>query len=210
MSAEKKREAGLQRAAEAAREGVSELTEKQYFYAAEFEAEEAWLSFMQREGWKFAGTDGWKYRFLPCEPEDWVYHLDFKEETGEDEDYVQMYRDYGWECVTQYGHWFYFRKKRVPGREEDFSIFSDNRSKMEMIERVIQGMVRRSIPLYLLLMGGEFLVWGTPLLKGNEIAAIVLEIAAILLLLAVVFGFGIYIGQLDRLQKLRAKLDTKA
>ena len=85
MSAEKKREAGLQRAAEAAREGVSKLTEKQYFYAAEFEAEGAWLSFMQREGWKFAGTDGWKYRFLPCEPEDWVYHLDFKEETGEDE-----------------------------------------------------------------------------------------------------------------------------
>ena len=185
------------------------LEEKQFFYAAEFEPAAAWLIHMHREGWRLVSTTGRRYRFEACPGEAWVYHLDFKEEPTADPDYLQMYRDYGWEYVTQHRHWFYFRKKADGEGPEDLSIFNDDWSKMEMIERVIRDKVQRGIPLLVLLLALQFVIWGTPLLAGAGIVFRILQSAAVLTAAAVVFGFGIYIGQLDRLQKLRTRLDQK-
>jgi hypothetical protein len=52
--------------------------EKQSFLISEFREEAAWLSFMHRQGWKFISTNGKKYEFEQCEPEDWIYQLDFR------------------------------------------------------------------------------------------------------------------------------------
>lgn len=48
---------------------------------------------------------------MKCTPEDVVYQLDYNEEglTHKDE-YVQMFRDCGWEYIQDFGGYSYFRK----------------------------------------------------------------------------------------------------
>lgn len=133
--------------------------EKQRFYLSEFREEAAWLSYMHREGWKFVSTDGWKYKFDQCQVEDWTYQLDSKENGLADEDYLQLFSDYGWEYVFQFRSWFYFRKKKVDACEEDLSIFSDNTSKIEMCKRVINGNLLRVFPALLLILISNYLLF---------------------------------------------------
>ena len=126
------------------------LTERQVFYIAEFQEEAAWLSFMHREGWKITRTTGFKYYFEACPQEDWVYQLDFKEEGVDEEAYIQMYADYGWEFVTRFRRWYYFRKIRTAG--DDMSIFSDNESKIDMCRRVVRHHVLLLTVYYLFIL----------------------------------------------------------
>ena len=112
------------------------LTERQVFYIAEFNEEAAWLSFMHAEGWKLVKTTGFKYHFESCPQEEWIYQLDFRDGNLDETSYIQMYADYGWEFVTRFRHWYYFRKIRTAG--DDMSIFSDSQSKAEMCRKVIR------------------------------------------------------------------------
>ena len=117
------------------------IREWKSFYISEFRAEEAWLSFMHQQGWKLQSIDkiGFHYTFEECEPEEWIYQLDFKEKGVAEEDYVLMYQDYGWELVLRFRHWFYFRKKRTGDEtSDDLSIFSDNASRIDMCRQVIR------------------------------------------------------------------------
>ena len=116
------------------------IREWKSFYISEFRAEEAWLSYMHQQGWKLQSIDdiGFHYTFEACEPQDWIYQLDFKEDGIAEEDYILMYEDYGWELVLRFRHWFYFRKQRTGDMTaDDLSIFSDNASRIEMCRQVI-------------------------------------------------------------------------
>ena len=121
--------------------GPATIREWKTFYISEFRAEEAWLSFMHQQGWMLRSIDGigFQYTFEACDPEDWIYQLDFKEDGVVEEDYIQMYADYGWELVLRFRHWFYFRKKKTgDDTADDLSIFSDNASRIEMCRQVIR------------------------------------------------------------------------
>jgi hypothetical protein len=126
---------------------VERKIEKQYFYLSEFHEEEAWLSFMHREGWKLVSIKRNKYEFEKCVKENWVYQLAFKEDGIATDDYIQMFSDYGWEFVFQFRKWFYFRKKEVEVQKEDLTIFSDNESKIAMCKRVVKGYFYKVIPI---------------------------------------------------------------
>ena len=117
------------------------IREWKSFYISEFRAEEAWLAFMHQHGWKLQSIDkiGFHYTFEACEPQDWIYQLDFKEDGVAEEDYILMYEDYGWELVLRFRHWFYFRKKRTGDMTaDDLAIFSDNASRIDMCRQVIR------------------------------------------------------------------------
>ena len=181
--------------------------EKQRFYIAEFEQEAAWLSFMHKEGYKFLSTDGYHYRFEPVEKEDWCYQLDYKENGVAEEDYLQMYRDFGWEYVFQYRNWFYFRKKHMEGEKEDLSIFSDRESKLELCKRIINGQLFHMLPVYLLLLCYSYWVLFTDSLNRGGFFGGLLTGIAVGALLVVLFGFGLFLGQLGRLNKMMKELD---
>lgn len=110
-------------------------TEKKSFGAAEFEEEEKWLEEQHRNGWRLIKTNGAKYQFESCNADEWIYQLDFKE-NGAEEEYIQMFRDCGWEYVLKHDKWCYFRRKKED--DADLSIFSDRFSKMEMYNRILQ------------------------------------------------------------------------
>ncbi len=181
--------------------------EKQRFYIAEFEQEAAWLSFMHREGFQFLSTDGYHYRFKPVEKEDWCYQLDYKENGVAEEDYLQMYRDFGWECAGQYRNWFYFRKKRIAGEKEDLSVFSDRESKLELCKRIINGHLLRILPVYLLLLCYDYLVFFTDILNCGGFLGGLLRGIAFGAILVILFGFGIFLGQIGRLNKMVKELE---
>ncbi len=141
--------------------------EKQSFFISEFNEEAAWLSFMHRQGWKFISTDGRKYEFEQCEPEDWIYQLDFKENGIADGDYIQMFSDYGWDYTFRYGKWFYFRKMKTSA-EEDLSIFSDKESKIELCKRVINADALRIVPIIILILGANYLLFFTSFYEKSD------------------------------------------
>lgn len=116
-----------------------------WFTIPEWEKEEKWLRKQHKNGWKLIkATPPGFYKFEQCEPEDVIYQLDYNQEgMNHISEYIQMFRDCGWEYVTDMMGYAYFRK---PASEmvENEGIFCDDESKIEMIERVYKG---RMLPL---------------------------------------------------------------
>ena len=77
-----------------------------------------------------------------------VYRLDyFGAENGDKETYIQMFRDYGWEYLFDRFGWSYFRKEVKEG--EDVEIFSDNQSRLNLVEKVIK---TRMLPILIMFL----------------------------------------------------------
>lgn len=185
---------------------MAEKIEKRKFYVSDFQEKAAWLSKMHGEGWKLVSVEGRNYRFESCEKEEWSYQLDFKENGIKEEDYIQMYQDFGWEYVVQYGKWFYFRKKKTEEKEE-LSIFSDNESKIDMCRRVSNGQFLSFLPLYAVVLVYNYLVFFTRIFQQGGFFVGLLKGIAIAAVLVSVYGIGVYIGQISRLNKLISELE---
>jgi hypothetical protein len=112
------------------------LRKLRWFWAWEDEREEAWLRQMSQAGWyceslQFPGF----YLFRKGEPRDYVYRLDFNSNRKEFSHYLQLFQDAGWQHLTEYGGWQYFRTESRPG--ENPEIFTDNTSKVKKYQRVV-------------------------------------------------------------------------
>lgn len=116
-----------------------------FYTIADFIEEEIWLREEHRSGWKLTGmVPPCFYHFEACEPEDVIYKLDYKN-NAENEDYMQMLRDYGWEYLGHCFGWLYFRKPAAEVTvENEGELFSDNTSRSEMLTKVIK---TRILPL---------------------------------------------------------------
>lgn len=116
-----------------------------WFTIPEWEKEEKWLREQHKKGWKLIkATPPGFYKFEQCEPEDVIYQLDYNQEgMNHISEYIQIFRDCGWEYVTDMMGYAYFRKSATE-MVEDEGIFCDDESKIEMIERVYKG---RMLPL---------------------------------------------------------------
>ena len=78
------------------------------------------------------------YIFEQCTPEEVVYRLDYKN-NSENNDYFQVFSDYGWEYIGRCFGWLYFRKSlSETDFEQDGEIFSDNESRVDMINHVVK------------------------------------------------------------------------
>lgn len=124
-------------------------TEFGWFTVPEWEKEQEWLREHHKRGWKLVkATAPGFYRFEQCEPEDVVYQLDYnKEGMNNISEYIQMFRDCGWEYVTDMVGYAYFRKSATD-MVEDEGIFCDDESRMDMINRVFKGRVSVLIILF--------------------------------------------------------------
>ncbi len=116
-----------------------------FFTLLDYKKEEKWLQKQHKVGLRLVkATVPCFYKFEECEPEDVVYQLDYNEEAMKNKDeYVQMFNDCGWEYITDINGYCYFRKPALQMVENE-EIFSDDESKMDMIDRIFKG---RMIPL---------------------------------------------------------------
>ena len=101
--------------------------EFRWFNIMEYEKEEKYLSKRHQEGWKFKRvTFPGIYTFERCEPEKVIYQLDYnKEGIKHQMEYVRMFEDCGWEYLTEFAGYNYFRKP-VDRMQQDEEIFCDD------------------------------------------------------------------------------------
>jgi len=122
--------------------------EFKFFTIFEYEKEQSYLREMHKKGWRFVRVTGiGMYHFESCQPEDVIYQLDYnKEGIAQKGEYVQMFRDCGWEYLQDFVGYSYFRKPLAEMNGEE-GIFCDDNSRLEMMNRVFKG---RMVPLLVL------------------------------------------------------------
>ena len=114
--------------------GKDTLTKLKFFGVWQDQQEEAWLREMGRQGWHLSSLFPLIYTFTRGEPRDDVYRLDFIEPKKDLDDYLQLYRDAGWEYLGSLTGWRYFRRPYEAG--EAAEIYTDAESKMQKYRRV--------------------------------------------------------------------------
>ncbi len=119
-----------------------------WFWAWQDEAEEAWLRDMSNQGWHFSGMSmPTIYNFKHGEAKDYVYRLDYRSYWKMDkEDYLQLFRDSGWEYVEEMAGWHYFRKLARAG--EELEIYTDAESKIGKYQRLLAFLGILMLPLF--------------------------------------------------------------
>ena len=124
---------------------------------ADYEREALYLRKMHAEGWKLKEVTysnlvvAIKYTFEKCQPEQVSYQLDFYPmKKSERASYLQLFKDCGWEHITDFNGFSYFRKLRS-GIESDaeFEIYNDAAGKLAMVKRIL---TRRMLPILLLFL----------------------------------------------------------
>lgn len=162
-------------------------TELRAFFISEYEEEKAYLEERHRQGWRLLCAWPYVFRFEACEPEEYVYELDFTPMgRSERERYIALCEDYGWEHVMDCLKFSYFRREGAGAmREDERELFSDNESRMDLARRIFR---RRMLPLTILLPIALALMvmrvmFGSPL--------DVLDVA-LCIVFAVAFAFDVY------------------
>ena len=100
------------------------------FTIADYEREALYFRKMHAKGWKLRKVSysillfAVKYTFEKCQPEQASYQLDFYPmEKSERASYLQLFKDCGWEHITDFNGFSYFRKLHS-GIESDASYFA--------------------------------------------------------------------------------------
>ena len=126
------------------------------FTIADYEREALYFIEMHAKGWKLRKVSYSillfvvKYTFEKCQPEQVSYQLDFYPmEKSERTSYLQLFKDYGWEHITDFNSFYYFRKthSKVESAAE-FEIYNDATNKLDMVNRILR---LRLVPSLLLL-----------------------------------------------------------
>ena len=126
------------------------------FTIADYEREALYFREMHAKGWKLRKVSysillfAVKYTFEKCQPEQVSYQLDFYPmEKSERTSYLQLFKDCGWEHITDFNSFSYFRKahSKVESATE-FEIYNDATNKLDMVNRILR---LRLVPSLLLL-----------------------------------------------------------
>ena len=123
---------------------------------ADYEREAVFLGEMHSKGWKLRKVSysillaTVKYIFEKCQPERVSYQLDFYPmEKSERSSYLQLFKDCGWEHITDFNSFSYFRKAHSEIESAaEFEIYNDATSKLDMLYRILR---LRLVPALLLL-----------------------------------------------------------
>ena len=127
------------------------------FTIADYDREALYLREMHAQGWKLKEVSysnlvvAVKYTFEKCQPEQVVYQLDFYPmKKSERASYLQLFKDCGWEHITNFNSFSYFRKLHS-GIESDaeFEIYNDAAGKLAVVKRIL---TMRMLPIFLLFL----------------------------------------------------------
>ena len=126
------------------------------FTIADYEREALYFREMHAKGWKLRKVSysillfAVKYTFERCQPEQVSYQLDFYPmEKSERSSYLQLFKDCGWEHITDFNSFSYFRKAHSEIESDaEFEIYNDVAGKLAMVNRILR---LRLVPVLLLL-----------------------------------------------------------
>ncbi len=106
------------------------------FWAWSNEKEERWLAGMAAQGWRLSAPRGVYYRFEKAEPAAVVYRMDWRSpKKAERAEYLDLFRDAGWEHAGESAGWHYFRTAGGQGPAPE--IHTDPESRADMFRRLL-------------------------------------------------------------------------
>ena len=113
---------------------------------ADYDREAFYLRKMHAEGWKLKEVTysnlvvAVKYTFEKCQPEQVSYQLDFYPmKKSERASYLQLFKDCGWEHITNFNGFSYFRKAHSEIESDaEFEIYNDATGKLDMVNRILR------------------------------------------------------------------------
>ena len=122
---------------------------------ADYDREAFYLREMHAQGWKRRKVSysillfAVKYTFEKCQPEQVSYQLDFYPmKKSERASYLQLFKDCGWEHITDFNGFSYFRKAHSEIESDaEFEIYNDAAGKLAMVKRIL---TMRILPILLL------------------------------------------------------------
>ena len=122
---------------------------------ADYDREALYLRKMHAEGWKLKRVSysnlvvAVKYTFEECQPEQVSYQLDFYPmKKSERASYLQLFKDCGWEHITDFNKFSYFRKAHSEIESDaEFEIYNDAAGRLAMVKRIL---TMRMLPILLL------------------------------------------------------------
>ena len=122
---------------------------------ADYDREAFYLREMHAKGWKLRKVSysillfAVKYTFEKCHPEQVSYQLDFYPmKKSERASYLQLFKDCGWEHITNFNGFSYFRKAHSEIESDaEFEIYNDAAGKLAMVKRIL---TMRILPILLL------------------------------------------------------------
>ena len=124
---------------------------------ADYDREALYLRKMHAEGWKLKEVTysillfAVKYTFEKCQPEQVSYQLDFYPmKKSERASYLQLFKDCGWEHITDLNSFSYFRKAHSEIESDtEFEIYNDATGKLAIIKRIL---IMRMLPILILFL----------------------------------------------------------
>lgn len=122
---------------------------------ADYDREAFYLREMHAKGWKLRKVSysillfAVKYTFEKCQSEQVSYQLDFYPmKKSERASYLQLFKDCGWEHITNFNGFSYFRKAHSEIESDaEFEIYNDAAGKLAMVKRIL---TMRILPILLL------------------------------------------------------------
>jgi hypothetical protein len=106
------------------------------YWAWNNDKEERWLAAMAARGWRLIAPRGIYYRFEKAEPAAVVFRTDWRSpKKAERSEYLDLFRDAGWEHAGEFGGWHYFRTPAGDGPPPE--IHTDPESRMDMFRRLL-------------------------------------------------------------------------
>ena len=122
---------------------------------ADYDREALYLGEMHAQGWKLKEVNysnlvvAVKYTFEKCQPEQVSYQLDFYPmKKSERASYLQLFKDCGWEHITDFNSFSYFRKAHSEIESDaEFEIYNDAAGRLAMVKRIL---TMRILPILLL------------------------------------------------------------
>ena len=124
---------------------------------ADYDREAFYLREMHAQGWKLRKVSysillfAVKYTFEKCQPEQVSYQLDFYPmKKSERASYLQLFKDCGWEHITDFNGFSYFRKAHSEIESDaEFEIYNDAAGRLAMVKRIL---TMRMLPILLLFL----------------------------------------------------------
>ena len=168
------------------------------FTIADYDREALYFREMHAKGWKLRKVSysillfAVKYTFEKCQPEQVSYQLDFYPmRTSERTSYLQLFKDCGWEHITDFNSFSYFRKAHSEIESDaEFEIYNDATGKLDMVHRILRlrllpvlFFLSMLIPLFLKLLSERDvfsgLVFLLTIMDGVLLFALVIQISYI-------------------------------
>ncbi|WP_217592573.1 DUF2812 domain-containing protein [Cohnella sp. GbtcB17] len=168
-------------------------TEKRWhaWMSWDYEKEERWLNELSARGLHLTRGSAFRSEFERDETVRYTYGIDYQggltKKNGKLEEYIELYRDMGWEYVNAYsGIWHYFRRPWEPG--ETPRLYTDRESLTEHYKK-LQRMLLIVLLMNVVIVAANFR--SILFLADDEVRwGLAVPVLAIYAILFVLLGYG--------------------